>query len=99
MGKRVKRTPTGITLPPTRDHWEGPKKSGVISLISLIIEGSSSMGLIQKSIKNTFLTVLLTNLFVLIIDLVSQLLFLEIKMQHMNLLKQFLRSMNIAKKS
>ena len=37
-------------------------------------------------------------LFVLMIDLLSQLLFIEVKMQLMNLLKQFLRNINIAKK-
>ena len=43
--------------------------------------------LTQKSIKNIFLAVLLTNLFVLMIGLVSQLLFLGVKMLLMNLLK------------
>ena len=41
---------------------------------------------------------LLTNLFVLMINLVNRLLFLEAKMLLANLLKQFLRSMNTAKK-
>ena len=45
-----------------------------------------------------FLVVLLTKLFALMIDLLIQLLFLEVKMSLMNLLKQFLRSMNITKK-
>ena len=36
--------------------------------------------------------------FVLIIDLLSQLLFIEVKMQLMDFLKQFLRSIYIAKK-
>ena len=52
----------------------------------------------RKSIKITFLVIFLTKLFVLTIDLVSQLLLLEVKKLLMNLLKQFLRSMNIAKK-
>ena len=52
----------------------------------------------QKNIKITFLVVLLTKLFALMIDLVSQFLFLEMKMLLMNLLKQFLRSMSTAKK-
>ena len=39
----------------------------------------------QKNIKNTFLAVLLTNLLVLMIGLLSQLLFIEMKMQLMNL--------------
>ena len=53
---------------------------------------------IPKSIKNTFLAVLLTKLFVLVIGLVSQLLFLEIKMLLMNLLNRFLKSMSTVKK-
>ena len=51
----------------------------------------------QKSIKNTFLVVLLTELFVLMIYLLGQLLCLKVKLVLLNLLKQFLRSMNIAK--
>ena len=43
--------------------------------------------LTQKNIKITFLVVLLTKLFVLMIGLLSQLLFIEMKMQLMNLLK------------
>ena len=46
----------------------------------------------------TFLVVLLIKLFVLMISLLSHLLFIEVKMQLINLLKQFLRSINIAKK-
>ena len=45
----------------------------------------------QKNIEIAFFIVLLTNLFVLMIDLVSQLLFLEVKMLLINLLKQFLK--------
>ena len=52
----------------------------------------------QKKIKITFLVLLLTNLFVLMINLVSQLLFTEVKMLLINLLKQFLGSMNTVKK-
>ena len=52
----------------------------------------------QKTIMITFLVVLLTKLFVLMIDLVSQLSFMETKMLLMNLLKQFLRSISIVKK-
>ena len=55
-------------------------------------------GSYTKNIKITFLVVLLIKLFVLMIDLLSQLLFIEVKMQLMNLLKQFLRSINIAEK-
>ena len=54
--------------------------------------------LTQKSIKIAFLVGLVTKSFVLMIGLLSQLLFIEMKMQLMNLLKQFLRSINIAEK-
>ena len=54
--------------------------------------------LIQKNIKTIFLVVLLIKLFVLMIDLVNQLLYMKVKMQFMNLLKQFLKNINIAKK-
>ena len=56
-------------------------------------EGSNT-----KNIKTTFLVVLLIQLSALIIDLVNQLLFLEMKILLINLLKQFLRSMSTAKK-
>ena len=63
------------------------------------LEGHESYeGSYTKNINITFLVVLLIKLFALIIGLVSQLLFLEVKMQFMNLLKQFLRSMITAKK-
>ena len=52
----------------------------------------------KKNIRITFLVVLLTKMFALIIALVNELLFLEVKMQLMNLLKQFLKSMSTAKK-
>ena len=55
-------------------------------------------GFTKKHIKITFLVVLLTKLFVLMIGLLNRLLFLEVKMQLINLLKQFLRSMNAGKK-
>ena len=55
-------------------------------------------GHIRKNIKITFLVVLLIKLFVLIINLVSWLLFIEMKMQLMNLLEQFLKSINIVEK-
>ena len=54
-------------------------------------------GSYSKNIKITFLVVLLTSLFVLIIKLVSRLLLLEVKMLLLNLLKQFLRNMSIVK--
>ena len=52
----------------------------------------------KKNIKITFLVVLITNLFVLMINLVNQLLFLAVEMLPLNLLKQFLKSMNTVKK-
>ena len=55
-------------------------------------------GSYTKNIKITFLVVLLTKLFALMIGLLSQLLFIEVKMLLMNLLKQFLRSISTAKK-
>ena len=55
-------------------------------------------GSYTKNTKITFLVVLLTKLFVLMIGLLSQLLFIEVKMLLMNLLKQFLRSISTAKK-
>ena len=54
--------------------------------------------LTQKNIKITFLVALFIKLFVWMISLLSELLFIEVKMQLMNLLKQFLRSINIAEK-
>ena len=53
-------------------------------------------GCYTKNIKITFLVVLLITLFVLMIDLLSQLLFIEVKMQLVNLSKQFLKSISIA---
>ena len=53
--------------------------------------------LTPKNIKITFLVVLLTKLFGLMTGLLSQLLFLAVKMQLMNLLKQFLKSISTAK--
>ena len=58
----------------------------------------SCEGSYTKNIKITFLVVLLTKLFALMIGLLSQLLFLEVKMLLMNLLKQFLKSITTAKK-
>ena len=51
-----------------------------------------------KNIKNTFLVALLIKLFVLMINLVNQLFFTEKKMQSVDLFKQFLKSMIVAKK-
>ena len=58
----------------------------------------SCEGSCTKNIKITFLVVSLTKLFALVIGLLSQLLFLGVKMQLMNLLKQFLRSISTEKK-
>ena len=54
--------------------------------------------LTQKNIMSIFLVVMLLRLSVLMIDLVSQLLFIEVKMLLMNLLKQYLKSVSIVKK-
>ena len=53
---------------------------------------------IQRNIMIMFLVVLLTKLFVLRINLVSRLLFIEEKMLLMNLLRQFLKNVSIVKK-
>ena len=55
-------------------------------------------GSYTKNIKITFLVVLLTKLFALMIGLLSQLLFIEVKMLLINLLKQYLKSVSIVKK-
>ena len=52
----------------------------------------------KKYIMSMFLVVMLIKLFVLMIDLVSQLLFIEVKMLLVNLLKQYLKSVSIVKK-
>ena len=52
----------------------------------------------QKNIKITFLAVFVISLFVLIIILVKQLLFIEVEMLLIDLSKQFLKSMNSVKK-
>ena len=69
-------------------------------LILSVIEGVLNVMkvLTQKNIKITFLVVLLIKLFTLMIDLLSKLLLKEVTMQLMNLLKQFLRTINIAEK-
>ena len=50
--------------------------------------------LAQKDINIMFLVVLATSLFVLMIDLVNQLLLTEVKILLINLLKRFLKSKN-----
>ena len=54
--------------------------------------------LIQKSMKIAVFVVLLTSLFVLMINLVNQLLFLKLQMLLTYLLKQLLKSISIVKK-
>ena len=54
--------------------------------------------LTQKNIMSMFLVVMLMKLFVLMIDSVRQLLFIEVKMLLVNLLNQFLKSVSIVKK-
>ena len=53
-------------------------------------------GSYTKNIMNMFLVVMLIKLFLLTINLVSQLLFIEVKMLLMNLLKQSFKNINIA---
>ena len=53
--------------------------------------------LAQKNIKITFFAVFLTNLFVLITNLVKQMSFTEVKTLLIKLLKQLLKSMNTVK--
>ena len=55
-------------------------------------------GSYTENIKTIFLAVLLIKLFVLMTNLLRQLLFIGVKMQLMNLLKQILKNINIAKK-
>ena len=50
--------------------------------------------LAQKDINIMFLVVLATSLFVLMIDLVNQLLLTEVRILLINLLKRFLKSKN-----
>ena len=53
--------------------------------------------LAQRNVMITFFVVMLLNLSTLIIDLVSRLLFIEVKMLLMNLLKQVLKNISTAK--
>ena len=55
-------------------------------------------GSYTKNIKITFFVVLLTKLFELMIGLLSQLLFIEVKILLINLLMQFLWSISTAEK-
>ena len=54
---------------------------------------------ILKNIKNIFFVVLLISWYVLMIILANQLFFTEEEMQSINLLRKFLKNMNIAKKN
>ena len=59
----------------------------------------SNEGSCTKNIKITFFPVFVRSLFVLMINLVNQLFFVELKMLLINLLKQFCKSLIIAKSS
>ena len=67
----------------------------ILSVISKVLKAMKV--LTQKNIKFTFLVVWLTKFFLSMIGLLSELLFIEVKMQLMNLLKPFLRSISTAK--
>ena len=67
-------------------------------LIAILKKLKAMKVLTQKIIMILFPLVLLIKLFVLIIGLVNELLFIEVIMLFMNLLKQFLKSINIAEK-
>ena len=70
----------------------------MLILIVILKKLNAMKVLIQKNIRTIFLVVLLIKLFVLMINLLNQLLYIDVKMQLMNLLKQFLKNINIAKK-
>ena len=61
-------------------------------------DAESYEGSCTKNIMITFLVVLLTKLFVLMINLVNQLLFIGVKILLINLLKQFLKTISTVKK-
>ena len=68
-------------------------------ILSVILKKLNAIKvLIQKNIQTIFLVVFLIKLFALMINLLNQLLYIEAKMQLMNLVKQFLKNMNITKK-
>ena len=62
-----------------------------------ILTSAESQVLAQKDIKITFLVAWLTNIFLLMINLVEQLFFTKVKILLINLLKKFLKSMNTVK--
>ena len=68
-------------------------------ILSVILKMLNVMKVLTpKNIMSMFLVVMLIKLFVLMIELVSQLLFIEVSMLLINLLKQFLESISIVKK-
>ena len=70
-----------------------------IVIFSVIWRGFKFMKVLtQKDTIVIFLVVLLTKLFLLMIGLLSQILFLGVKTVPMNSLNQFLKSMNTVKK-
>ena len=68
-------------------------------ILSVILKMLNGMKVLkQKNIMSISLVVMLTKLFVLMIDLVSQLLFIEVKMLLIDLLKQYLKNVSIVRK-
>ena len=68
-------------------------------ILSVILKILNVMKVVtQKNIMSMFLVVMLIKLFVLMIDLVNRLLFLEVKMLIINVLKQFLKNISTVKK-
>ena len=68
----------------------------ILNVIYVILKFMKSLA--QRNIMIMFLVAMLLMFFALIIDLVNQLLFTEVKMLLMNLLEQFLKNINAAKK-
>ena len=68
----------------------------ILSVIYKLLKFMKSLA--QKNIMIMFLVVMHIRLSVLMIDLVSRLLFIEVKMLLMSLLKQFLKNISTAKK-
>ena len=67
-------------------------------ILSVILKMLNVMKVLtQKNIMSMFLVVMLLKLVVLMINSVSQLLFIEVKMLLINLLKQYLKSVNTVK--
>ena len=68
----------------------------ILSVIYKILKFMKALA--QKNIMIMSLVVMRIRLSVLMIDLVSRLLFIEVKMLLMNLLKQYLKNISTAKK-